>query len=161
MSALPPKADVRIGPSHCALGSNNNVEALAAILKCGRGHRFLNSDPRKGPVRKRRVVALRFTTERGDPFSTSGFARMVELAGREATLGFKAHPHNRPCRGGFRNGNWGKGPNLRLIVLSSARSRRIVLAYARERRRTSGAITSGAQHLGGRPCGTGSSCYFL
>jgi site-specific recombinase XerD len=34
-----------------------------------------------------------FTSERGDPFSTAGFARMVERAGREAKLAFKAHPH--------------------------------------------------------------------
>jgi type 1 fimbriae regulatory protein FimB/type 1 fimbriae regulatory protein FimE len=34
-----------------------------------------------------------FTSERGAPFSTAGFARMVERAGVEAKLGFKAHPH--------------------------------------------------------------------
>lgn len=34
-----------------------------------------------------------FTSERGSPFSTAGFARMVERAGREANLGFKVHPH--------------------------------------------------------------------
>src|SRR5208283_3102868 len=34
-----------------------------------------------------------FTSERGAPFSTAGFARMVERAGIEANLGFKAHPH--------------------------------------------------------------------
>src|ERR1019366_7841900 len=34
-----------------------------------------------------------FTSERGAPFSTAGFARMVERAGVEAGLGFKAHPH--------------------------------------------------------------------
>jgi type 1 fimbriae regulatory protein FimB/type 1 fimbriae regulatory protein FimE len=34
-----------------------------------------------------------FTSERGAPFSTAGFARMVERAGIEARLGFKAHPH--------------------------------------------------------------------
>ncbi len=34
-----------------------------------------------------------FTSERGSPFSTAGFARMVERAGVEAKLGFKAHPH--------------------------------------------------------------------
>jgi site-specific recombinase XerD len=37
--------------------------------------------------------AFVFTSERGDPFSTAGFARMVERVGREAKLGFKAHPH--------------------------------------------------------------------
>jgi integrase len=34
-----------------------------------------------------------FTSERGAPFSTAGFARMVERAGIEAKLRFKAHPH--------------------------------------------------------------------
>jgi integrase len=34
-----------------------------------------------------------FTSERSAPFSTAGFARMVERAGMEARLGFKAHPH--------------------------------------------------------------------
>jgi integrase len=34
-----------------------------------------------------------FTSERGAPFSTAGFARMVERAGAGAKLGFKAHPH--------------------------------------------------------------------
>jgi site-specific recombinase XerD len=34
-----------------------------------------------------------FTSECGAPFTTAGFARMVERAGVEATLGFKAHPH--------------------------------------------------------------------
>jgi integrase len=34
-----------------------------------------------------------FTSERGTPFATSSFARMVERAAAEADLGFKAHPH--------------------------------------------------------------------
>lgn len=34
-----------------------------------------------------------FTSERGAPFSTAGFARLVERAGDTAKLGFKAHPH--------------------------------------------------------------------
>jgi integrase len=34
-----------------------------------------------------------FTSERGAPFSTAGFARMLERAGVQAKLGFKAHPH--------------------------------------------------------------------
>jgi site-specific recombinase XerD len=36
---------------------------------------------------------LVFTSERGSPFTTAGFAWMIERAGREAKLGFKAHPH--------------------------------------------------------------------
>jgi type 1 fimbriae regulatory protein FimB/type 1 fimbriae regulatory protein FimE len=34
-----------------------------------------------------------FTSERGAPFTTAGYARMVERAGIEAELGFKVHPH--------------------------------------------------------------------
>ena len=34
-----------------------------------------------------------FTSERGSPFSTSGFARLIERAGEAAKLGFPAHPH--------------------------------------------------------------------
>lgn len=34
-----------------------------------------------------------FTSERGAPFTTAGFARIVERAGMAAKLGFKAHPH--------------------------------------------------------------------
>jgi integrase len=37
--------------------------------------------------------AFVFTSERGSPFTTAGFARMVERAGAAAKLGFKAHPH--------------------------------------------------------------------
>jgi integrase len=34
-----------------------------------------------------------FTSERGAPFTTAGFARIVERAGRAAMLAFKTHPH--------------------------------------------------------------------
>jgi site-specific recombinase XerD len=34
-----------------------------------------------------------FTSERGSPFTTAGFARLVERAGTAAGLKFKAHPH--------------------------------------------------------------------
>ena len=37
--------------------------------------------------------AFVFTSERGSPFTTAGFARLVERAGVAAKLGFKAHPH--------------------------------------------------------------------
>jgi len=37
--------------------------------------------------------AFVFVSERGDPFTTAGFARMVERAGTGAKLLFKAHPH--------------------------------------------------------------------
>ena len=34
-----------------------------------------------------------FTSERGSPFTTAGFARMIGRAGVEAKLGLKVHPH--------------------------------------------------------------------
>src|SRR5271157_1187346 len=34
-----------------------------------------------------------FTSERGAPFTTAGFARMIERAGLEAKFGFTPHPH--------------------------------------------------------------------
>ena len=37
--------------------------------------------------------AFVFTSERGAPFTTAGFARMIERAGADARLGFKTHPH--------------------------------------------------------------------
>ena len=41
-----------------------------------------------------------FTSERGAPFTTAGFARMIERAGTAAKLGFKVHPHTlRHARG--------------------------------------------------------------
>ena len=34
-----------------------------------------------------------FASERGGPFTTSGFAKLLERAGNEAKIGFKVHPH--------------------------------------------------------------------
>jgi site-specific recombinase XerD len=34
-----------------------------------------------------------FVSERDAPFTTAGFARMVERASKSASLGLKAHPH--------------------------------------------------------------------
>ncbi|MBR0842918.1 tyrosine-type recombinase/integrase [Bradyrhizobium liaoningense] len=34
-----------------------------------------------------------FTSERGTPFTTAGFARMIERAGVSAKMEFKVHPH--------------------------------------------------------------------
>ena len=37
--------------------------------------------------------AFVFTSERGAPFTSAGFARMIERAGVETKFGFKPHPH--------------------------------------------------------------------
>jgi site-specific recombinase XerD len=47
-------------------------------------------DSRREQVSKSPFV---FTLERGAPFTTAGFARMIERAGVEARFGFKPHPH--------------------------------------------------------------------
>lgn len=54
-----------------------------------------------------------FTSERGAPFSTAGFARMVERAGIEAKLAFKAHPHMLRHACGFALAN--KGHDTRAL----------------------------------------------
>ena len=54
-----------------------------------------------------------FTSERGSPFTTAGFARMVERAGIEAKLGFKAHPHMLRHACGFALAN--KGHDTRAL----------------------------------------------
>ena len=74
-----------------------------------------------------------FTSERGSPFSTSGFAKLVERAGVEAKLGFKAHPHMLRHACGFALANKGhdtralggvavRGHFRRLIFLSGSAS---------------------------------------
>jgi site-specific recombinase XerD len=63
-----------------------------------------SGSPATHPIRGDELRALRklerernspfvFTSERGAPFTTSGFARMLERAGEAAGIGFKTHPH--------------------------------------------------------------------
>jgi len=54
-----------------------------------------------------------FTSERGSPFTTAGFARMVERAGVAAKLGFPAHPHMLRHACGFALAN--KGHDTRAL----------------------------------------------
>jgi integrase len=54
-----------------------------------------------------------FTSERGAPFTTAGFARLVERAGESAKLGFKAHPHMLRHACGFALAN--KGHDTRAL----------------------------------------------
>jgi site-specific recombinase XerD len=74
--------------------------ATLAVRRVKRG------SPATHPVRGDELRALRqlqreqepkrpfvFTSERRAPFTTAGFARIVERVGVEAKLGFKAHPH--------------------------------------------------------------------
>ncbi len=68
-------------------------------------NRVKNGSPSVHPMRGDELRALRklqresertrfvFVSERGSPFTTAGFARMIERAGEEAKLGIKAHAH--------------------------------------------------------------------
>src|SRR6186997_1224844 len=60
-----------------------------------------------------RIPSFVFTSERGSPFTTAGFARMVERAGVEAKLGFPAHPHMLRHACGFALAN--KGHDTRAL----------------------------------------------
>jgi integrase len=81
----------------------SQVDFKAATLHVRRAKR---GTPATHPLRGDELRALRrlqreqtpsssyvFTSERGSPFSTAGFAKMVERAGVEAGFDFKAHPH--------------------------------------------------------------------
>jgi integrase len=54
-----------------------------------------------------------FTSERGGPFTTAGFARMLERAGAEAKLALKVHPHMLRHACGFALAN--KGHDTRAL----------------------------------------------
>jgi hypothetical protein len=54
-----------------------------------------------------------FTSERGASFTTAGFACIIERAGIEAKLGFKAHPHMLRHACGYALGN--KGHDTRAL----------------------------------------------
>jgi len=88
--------------------------------------RVKKGTPATHPIRGDELRALRrlqreqepssafvFTSERGAPFTTAGFARMVERAGAEAKLGFKAHPHMLRHACGFALAN--KGHDTRAL----------------------------------------------
>jgi integrase len=88
--------------------------------------RVKKGSPATHPIRGDELRALRrlareqepkpafvFTSERGAPFTTAGFARMVERAGDGAKLGFKAHPHMLRHACGFALAN--KGHDTRAL----------------------------------------------
>jgi integrase len=88
--------------------------------------RVKSGSPSTHPIRGDELRALRrlereqesrspfvFTSERGSPFTTAGFARLVERAGAAAKLGFKAHPHMLRHACGFALAN--KGHDARAL----------------------------------------------
>jgi integrase len=80
----------------------DQVEFDAAVLHV---RRVKNGTPSTHPLRGDELRALRrlqresetspfvFVSERGSPFTTAGFARMIERAAGAAGLDLKAHPH--------------------------------------------------------------------
>lgn len=79
------------------------IDFDAAVLAV---RRVKKGSPSTQPIRGDELRALRrlqreqeprsafvFVSERGAPFSTAGFARLLERAGEAAGLDFKAHPH--------------------------------------------------------------------
>jgi type 1 fimbriae regulatory protein FimB/type 1 fimbriae regulatory protein FimE len=82
--------------------------------------RVKRGTPATHPIRGDELRALRrlqreqdpkspfvFTSERGAPFTTAGFARMLERAGEAAGFEFKAHPHMLRHACGFKLANDG------------------------------------------------------
>ena len=81
---------------------------------CVPSSRSCGGEARAKPLRRRLIEApFVFTSERGSPFTTAGFARMVERAGVEAKLGFPAHPHMLRHACGFALAN--KGHDTRAL----------------------------------------------
>jgi type 1 fimbriae regulatory protein FimB/type 1 fimbriae regulatory protein FimE len=101
----------------------DQVDFAAAALAVRRAK---SGSPSTHPIRGDELRALRrlqreqdpkspfvFTSERGSPFTTAGFARMIERAGKGAGLGFKAHPHMLRHACGFALAN--KGHDTRAL----------------------------------------------
>ena len=65
------------------------------------------------PIRENPVKRIGFTSERAGPFTTAGFARMMERAGVEAGMPFKVHPHMLRHACGFALAN--KGHDTRAL----------------------------------------------
>jgi type 1 fimbriae regulatory protein FimB/type 1 fimbriae regulatory protein FimE len=101
----------------------DQVDFTAATLHV---RRVKQGSPSTHPIRGDELRALRrlqreqepkspfvFTSERDSPFTTAGFARMLERAGVEAKLGFKPHPHMLRHACGFALAN--KGHDTRAL----------------------------------------------
>src|ERR1039458_7246434 len=98
-----PPCQLNHASSDSSIARTGQIEFTTATLHI---RRVKQGSPSTHPILGDELRALRrlqreqepkspfvFTSERGAPFSTAGFARMVERAGREANLAFKAHPH--------------------------------------------------------------------
>ena len=101
----------------------DQVDFSGAVLHV---RRVKAGTPATHPIRGDELRALRklqreqeprspfvFTSERGAPFSTAGFAKLVGRAGEAARLGFAAHPHMLRHACGFALAN--KGHDTRAL----------------------------------------------
>jgi integrase len=101
----------------------DQIDFAAATLAVRRAKR---GTPTTHPIQGDEMRALRrlqreqeprspfvFTSERGSPFTTAGFARLVERAGAAAGFEFKAHPHMLRHACGFALAN--KGHDTRAL----------------------------------------------
>jgi hypothetical protein len=107
----------RAAPRHQRVANGTATLAVRTVKQ---------GNPSTHPIRGDELRALRklqreqdpvspfvFTSERGSPFTTAGFARMVERAGKAAKLGFKSHPHMLRYACGFALAN--KGHDTRAL----------------------------------------------
>jgi integrase len=85
-----------------------------------------------------------FVSERKAPFSTAGFARLVERAGKEAGLPFKAHPHMLRHACGYALAN--KGHDTRAIQGWLGHRSITTAGSIRRWRRTDSRISGGSEH---------------
>ena len=101
----------------------DQVDFPGAVLHV---RRVKSGTPATHPIRGDELRALRklqreqeprspfvFTSERGSPFSTAGFGKLVSRAGEAARLGFPAHPHMLRHACGFALAN--KGHDTRAL----------------------------------------------
>jgi type 1 fimbriae regulatory protein FimB/type 1 fimbriae regulatory protein FimE len=101
----------------------DQIDFSAATLHV---RRVKQGTPSTHPIRGDELRALRrlqreqepkssfvFTSERAGPFTTAGFARMLDRAGAEAKLAFKPHPHMLRHACGFALAN--KGHDTRAL----------------------------------------------
>jgi integrase len=121
----------------------DQVEFNAAVLHV---RRVKNDTPSTHPMRGDELRALRrlqresqpspfvFVSERGSPFATAGFARMIERTAANAGLELKAHPHMLRHACGYASPT--RGTTLGQSRLGSATDRSRALRSTRPWRRT-------------------------
>jgi integrase len=136
----------------------DQVDFTGAVLHV---RRVKNGTPSTHPIQGDELRALRrlqresptspfvFISERGSPFTTAGFARMIERAAAAAGLELKAHPHMLRHASGYALANRGTTPGL--FRAGSAIGRSPAPRSTRHWRRTGSRTFGGSER---RPCQT-------